>query len=64
MKSSLFTKIPNNDKLNIKYDIHGDSHLVYVGNGDNVRRITFQSEENAINFYKSISLYNSLKESI
>lgn len=64
MSNSLFTNLPNNDMLNIKYDICGDNYLIYVGHGDNVRRIAFQSEESAINFFKSISMYNSLKARI
>ena len=51
----------HNDKLDIKYNIHNGNHMVYVGLGDQVRRVIFPTKESAGSFIKSLSLYRNLK---
>lgn len=49
------------DKLVIKYDFHNGDHLVYIGLGDQVRRINFSTKELAGSFIKQMNTYRKLK---
>lgn len=50
------------ENFSIRYDSTCGSHFVYVGLGNQVRRLYFPTKESAGEFIQSISKYSKLKE--
>lgn len=51
----------NNEVMDVRYDCDNGNHFVYVGLGDQVRRIMFSSAEPAIKLIDSLACYTKLK---
>ena len=51
------------NSVDVKYDNIGDSHIVYVGIDNQVRRIIFPTRSMALQFMDSMGTYSKLKVS-